>query len=168
MPPPRRPRQAWYEATRAYGALLELMNRELLEDCGVPLVWYDVMVELARSPDHALRMSELADRVLLSRSWITRRVRQLEQAGMLERRRASEDQRGVIAALTPEGLQAFQRMEASHTASIERHFSRYLSGDDAAVISRTFATISRHARQALGPAAADEAMSTASGPVGGE
>jgi DNA-binding MarR family transcriptional regulator len=130
-------------------ALLELMDRELRQDCGVPLAWYDVMVEIYRSPDHRIRMSELADRVLLSRSWITRRVRQLEEAGLLTRSVAPDDQRGIFASLTPAGLSTFSELERSHTSSINRHFTHHLNDDEARLIERRFAAITAHARGAL-------------------
>lgn len=144
MPSPAR--LAWYQTLNAMTALLELMDRELQQDCGVPLAWYDVLIEVYRSPDHSIRMSELADRVLLSRSWITRRVRQLEDAGLLTRTVAPDDQRGIIASLTPSGLYTFRKMERSHQASINRHFSTHVSDHDARLIEQRFAAIAAHAR----------------------
>lgn len=81
-------------------------------------------------------MSELADRVLLNRSWITRRVRQLEGAGLLVRTVAPDDQRGIIASLTRSGLHTFRRMERSHEASINRHFGTH-------AVKRTYSPSSR-------------------------
>lgn len=147
MPSPAR--LAWYQTLNAMTALLELMDRELQQDCAVPLAWYDVMIEVYRSPDHSIRMSELADRVLLSRSWITRRVRQLEDAGLLTRTVAPDDQRGIIASLTPSGLQTFRKMERSHQASVNRHFSAHLNDHDARLIEQRFASIAAHARSNL-------------------
>ena len=147
MPSPSR--RAWYESVRAHAALIELMDRELRADCGVPLAWYDVLVEVTHSPNGEIRMAELAERVLLSRSWLTRRVTQLEDAGLLERRAADNDQRGVCAALTPRGREIFTKMERSHAASIERHFSQHLPPEEAEVIARSFARISTSAIAAL-------------------
>ena len=77
MPAPRR--LAWYQTLRAYTVLLDIMDGELQAECGVPLAWYDVLIEISNAPGHAIRMNELADKVLLSRSWLTRRVAQLER-----------------------------------------------------------------------------------------
>ena len=98
------------------------------------------------SPGHEIRMSTLADQVLLSRSWLTRRIIQLENAGLVEGRRSGEDGRGVVAALTPEGEKAFQAWEKSHARSIARHFSQQLDDDEAAVLQRSGAALARHAR----------------------
>jgi DNA-binding MarR family transcriptional regulator len=148
-------RSAWYQTLSALTVLLELMDRELQRDCGMPLAWYDVMVEVYRAPGHSIRMSDLADRVLLSRSWITRRVRQLEDAGLLARTPAPHDQRGVIASLTPSGLETFHELERSHTASINRHFAAHLSHHDAQLIEHRFATIAAQARSTLPRTSAD-------------
>lgn len=139
MPAPRR--LAWYQTLRAYTMLLEILDAELQADCGVPLAWYDVLVEISNAPGHAIRMNELADKVLLSRSWLTRRVVQLEREGLVERRAASGDGRGIIAAMTPKGLAAFAAMEHSHSRSIRRHFSVHLDDDEAAVIAAAFGRI---------------------------
>jgi DNA-binding MarR family transcriptional regulator len=149
MPSPTPSRTAWYHTLSAMTALVELMDRELQRDCGVPLAWYDVMIEVYRSPGHAIRMSDLADRVLLSRSWITRRVRQLEDAGLLCRSAATDDLRGVTACLTPAGLEALRSMERSHTNSIDRHFAPYLEDPDARLIAERFAVIALSARREL-------------------
>lgn len=147
MPPGSR--SAWFHTLSAMTALVELMDRELQADCGRPLAFYDVMVEIYHSPGHSIRMSDLADRVLLSRSWITRRVRQLEDAGLIARSAATEDRRGITATLTPHGLDVYEAMERSHAASIHRHFGTHLSAEDARLIDRAFAAIAAHARQAL-------------------
>ena len=122
MPAPRR--LAWYQTLRAYMVLLEIMDAELQADCGVPLAWYDVLIEISNAPGHAIRMNELADKVLLSRSWLTRRVAQLEREGLVERRAASGDGRGIIAAMTPKG------------ASLRRHGA--IHSDRSAATSPTF------------------------------
>lgn len=150
MPPT--PRQAWYQALRAYTVLLEIMEAELQADCGVPLAWYDVLVEINQAPGRTIRMNDLADRVLLSRSWLTRRVAQLERAGLVERRSASGDGRGVLAAMTANGRKAFAAMERSHARSIHRHFSGHLDDLEVAVITESFARIADHGTRVLGRA----------------
>ena len=147
MPAPRR--LAWYQTLRAYTVLLEIMDTELQAECGVPLAWYDVLIEISNAPGQAIRMNELADKVLLSRSWLTRRVAQLEREGLVERRAASGDGRGIIAAMTPKGRDAFAAMERSHSRSIRRHFSELLDDDEATVIAATFSRIADRGTRAL-------------------
>jgi DNA-binding MarR family transcriptional regulator len=142
-------RAAWYHSVRAHTAVLELMDEELKRACGYPLAYYDVLIEIWRAPDHALRMNELASKVLLSRSWVTRRVAQLERAGLVERRPSSDDDRGVLAVLTPAGVDAFKQMEKVHARSIERHFSSQLTTGQARLFAERLASIGDRARDAL-------------------
>ena len=100
-------RTAWYRSLQAHVVLIQLCDNELRRDCGIPMVWYDVLVKLWLAPEQSLRMSELADQALLSRSWLTRRVIQLEQAGLVERTSADGDRRGVRATMTEKGKQVF-------------------------------------------------------------
>ncbi len=125
------------------------MDDELRADCGVPLVWYDVLIKVWLSPGHSIRMSELADQVLLSRSWLTRRVVQLEQAGLVERTRTGDDGRGVVARMTERGVQQFQEMEVSHARSIAKHFSGHLNAQEAALIRSCFTRMAEHGRAAM-------------------
>ena len=85
MPPPSGKRLAWLRMLEAHTRLIELMESDLRRDCGVPLVWYDVMIKIWVAPGRRIRMAELAEQALLSRSWLTRRVVQLEQAGLVTR-----------------------------------------------------------------------------------
>lgn len=125
----------------AHTQLVELMEHDLRRDCGVPLVWFDVMIKIWLAPEHRIRMAELAEQVLLSRSWLTRRVAQLEKAGLVRRTEAGEDGRGVVAELTPAGLTTFAEMERSHARSIAKHFSAHISDDEARIMSAAFARI---------------------------
>ncbi len=142
-------RLAWLRSLEAHTYLVELLDQDLQRDCGVPLVWYDVLVKIWRAPDHAIRMSELADQVLLSRSWLTRRVAQLEQAGLLVRRSDDSDGRGILAMITEHGTVAFQAMEASHSRSIAAHFSAHLSGEEAHIIAIALGRIASEGRASL-------------------
>jgi DNA-binding MarR family transcriptional regulator len=153
--PPKEPssrtrqRAAWYHAVRAHSALMELFERELDAECGMPLAWYDVLSTLYLSPDHSLRMSELAEHVLMSRSWLTRRVDQLVGAGLVDRCSAVGDRRGVQARLTREGKRTFIRLERSHGASVDRHFASFLNDAEAETVIATMTRIDTAARAAL-------------------
>ena len=125
----------------AHTSLVDLMESDLRHDCDVPLVWYDVMIKIWVAPGRRIRMAELAEQALLSRSWLTRRVVQLEQAGLVTRTGAGDDGRGVFAELTPAGLETFARMEKSHARSIATHFSAHISQDEARVIAAAFTRI---------------------------
>ena len=141
MPPPSGKRLAWLRMLEAHTHLIELMEADLRRDCGVPLVWYDIMIKIWVAPGRRIRMAELAEQALLSRSWLTRRVVQLEEAGLVIRTGAGDDGRGVLVEMTSTGLETFARMEESHARSIARHFSAHVSQDEARVMSAAFARI---------------------------
>ena len=143
-------RATWYAAFEAHVLLTRLLDDELQRDCGIPLDWYDVLIKLWIAPDKSLRMSELAEQVLLSRSWLTRRVMQLEGAGLVKRHSAdSSDRRAVVATMTAEGQRVFAALERSHSRSIDKHFSAYMTTEEAAVIRRVFQRIGADGRAAL-------------------
>jgi DNA-binding MarR family transcriptional regulator len=151
MPPPSGKRLAWLRMLEAHTRLVELMEADLQRDCGVPLVWYDIMIKIWVAPGRHLRMAELAEQALLSRSWLTRRVVQLEQAGLVTRTSADEDGRGVLVQMTPRGLKTFARMEESHAKSIARHFSAHVTQEEAGVLSAVFTRITTAPRTTSPP-----------------
>ncbi len=147
---PSEKRQACYDTVRANSAFMELMEREVSEATGMPMAWYDVLVNLYLAPGKAMRMSDLAATVLTSRSWLTRRVDQLERAGYVERCTADADGRGVRARLTREGRLAYIRMERVHSAAVDRHFSDVISASEADVVSKVMRRVGTSSREALG------------------
>jgi len=96
-----------------------------------PIEWYDVVFALKEMPDRRLRLSELADRLLLSRSNLTRLVDRLEKEGLLYREACPDDRRGMFAVLTAAGLTLQQQMWEVYAAGIAEYFGDAL--DDAEV-----------------------------------
>lgn len=132
----------------AHAALLRLYEQELRRDCGIPLAWYEVLVSLAESTE-AVRMSDLAERLLLSRSWLTRRIDAMEAAGLVVRSRADDDGRGVCASLTAAGRELHRRAVRSHSRSVEEHFLAHVGPAEAAVIQACFVRVGTGARSSL-------------------
>ncbi|MGH3877138.1 MAG: MarR family winged helix-turn-helix transcriptional regulator [Actinophytocola sp.] len=113
---------AWRSFLRAHARLVRVLEAELVAKHPVSLGGYDVLVQLAEAPDRRLRMAELADAVLLSRSGVTRLVDRLEVAGMVTRERFASDGRGVVAVLTTKGLDTLREAARTHLAGVMRHF----------------------------------------------
>jgi DNA-binding MarR family transcriptional regulator len=84
------------------------MERSILDEAGLSLRWYDVMLELAAASDHRLRMSDLAQRVVLSRTRVSRVVDELHATGFVIREPHEADGRSAYAVLTTAGLAAFK------------------------------------------------------------
>jgi DNA-binding MarR family transcriptional regulator len=164
--PPGSKRAAWRAVLFAQNTLVRIFDDELQRDCGTPLPVYDVLIRIWLAPRHTLRMSELAESAVLSRSWITRRVERLEQSGLVERFSADNDGRGICVRLTTAGEQAFARLEASHARSIERHFSSYLTEDEAVVIARVLDRITAAAGHTVAGTPGDGPAESASGITG--
>ena len=112
---------------------------------GIPLRWYDALVHLEETPD-GLRMNELAERILYSKSGFTRVVDRIEEAGLVRRVRPENDRRSILVVLTDEGRTTMERARRHHRHSIEQHFSRHLSDTDIKTLTRALEKLSAHAR----------------------
>ncbi|GAA3871262.1 MarR family transcriptional regulator [Saccharothrix violaceirubra] len=112
----------WRSFLRAHARLTRVLEAELIAEQRLSLAAYDVLVQLAEAPRHRLRMTELADAVLLSRSGVTRLVDRLERAGLVLRERADGDGRGVVAVLTAQGVDRLRTAGGTHLTGVARHF----------------------------------------------
>lgn len=105
------------------------MEKELA-DAGTPLGWYDVLLQLAEAPERRLRMAELADRVLLSRSGLTRLVDRLAAEGLVRREPSPSDARGTYTVLTQAGFERLRAAAPVHLAGIDQHWVSQFSDDE--------------------------------------
>src|ERR1700674_2702379 len=129
---------AWRSFLTAHAALINQIERELLEAEVVPLSWYDVLFALYDAPGQRLRMNELASTIVLSRSGLTRLVDRLEVEGLLKRERSASDRRGAFAVLTEKGLEAMRKAWPVYARGIEEHFARFLSDEEAYILTGVF------------------------------
>ncbi|ALG06682.1 MarR family winged helix-turn-helix transcriptional regulator [Kibdelosporangium phytohabitans] len=121
---------AWRSFLRAHAKVTRCLEAELLSEQRLSLGAYDVLAELAAAPEHCLRMAELAEAVLLSRSGVTRLVDRLERAGLVTRERVDGDGRGVVARLTQAGAARLGTASRTHLAGVVRHFVELLDGQE--------------------------------------
>ena len=125
---------AWRAFLRAHARVVRELEREL----------QDVVVregQLAAEGDHRLRMSELADRLLLSRSGATRLIDRLVAEGLVERASCESDRRGQWAALTPAGYKRLRRASPTHLRGVAEHFLDRLSADDLVELERMLGSV---------------------------
>jgi DNA-binding MarR family transcriptional regulator len=113
---------AWRGLLAAHASLTAALDAQLRRAHGLPLTSYEVLLFLADAPDGQMRMAELADSVLLSRSGLTRLVDRLERDRLIERRRCGEDARGLFAVITPAGRELFDRARVTHLAGVRDLF----------------------------------------------
>ena len=121
---------AWRTFLQAHARVVRELERELQAEQGLALTDYDVLVQLGAVEGRRLRMSELADRLLLSRSGVTRLVDRLVTAGLVERVNCDDDRRGQWAALTDAGLRRLREASPTHLRGISEHFLDRLSADE--------------------------------------
>ncbi|REH41978.1 DNA-binding MarR family transcriptional regulator [Kutzneria buriramensis] len=127
----------WRSFLRAHARIVRHLETELVAEQSLSLASYDVLVQLAEAPGRRMRMTELADAVLLSRSGVTRLVDRLERTGLVSRERADGDGRGVVAVLTQTGLDRLRSASGTHLAGVVRHFVDALGEAEIAVFGRT-------------------------------
>ena len=123
IPEPRDPRlETWRSFLVAHAQIRRQLERELQAEQSLGLGEYEVLLLLARATDRQLRMSDLADRLVLSRSGVTRLVDRLEADALVERTSCATDRRGSWATLTKAGLERLRRASPTHLRGVGMHF----------------------------------------------
>jgi DNA-binding MarR family transcriptional regulator len=115
--------EAWINFLRAHSAVTRQFNAELQAEHGLTLSDFDVLAQLAPAPERALKRVELAERVLLTPSGITRLLSGLERAGWVEKGECEEDARVTYAVLTDEGYEKYRKASRTHRASVRAMLS---------------------------------------------
>ena len=119
----------WRHLLGVESRLNDRLDVELREAHGVTLAEYGVLVHLSESGPYGMRMSELAERLLLSRSGLTRRIDSMVRAGLVARRSCPADGRGAMAELTAEGMEKLTAAAPTHVAGVRRYLIDALAGD---------------------------------------
>ncbi|WP_307188857.1 MarR family winged helix-turn-helix transcriptional regulator [Nocardia anaemiae] len=121
--------------------LATALNRQLQRDSDLTLAEYRILVLLSEAPDRSLRMSELADGVLSSRSRLTHQIRRLETQRMVRRNTCLEDGRGVLAELTEEGMRRLEAAAPGHVEAVRRNFIDLLGPEQLEIVGEVFARV---------------------------
>ena len=138
--------RAWRALIQVTTGVLGVLDNELQAEHGLSLGEYEVLVHLSEAPEHSLRMADLATRLHLSPSGITRRIDGLERAGLVERRRCPSDRRGSNAVLTPEGMRRLKAAAPTHVRGVRAHFIDQLSEKEIANLASVLAVDPRRRR----------------------
>jgi len=132
---------AWRMLLTAHARVVDHLARELDDHAELPLSWYEVLLYLRESPAGRLRMHELAESFLLSRSAVTRFVDRMVDAGLVRRSACDSDRRGMFVEATDLGISRFRAAAPIHLAGIARHFADLLSDEEAAVMAKALRRI---------------------------
>jgi len=145
-----RPDALWLDAWRgvlfASARVLRIADPALIDDVGFSLIWMDVLAQLYDAPGHRLRMAELQERSLFTRSGMTRLIDRMEAAGLVSREPVKGDRRGVLIVLTPDGEQRHRDAFEAHLPVIEREFGRRLTPEQHRAIADALAVFWHEAR----------------------
>jgi DNA-binding MarR family transcriptional regulator len=128
---------AWGALLRVHAAVVPVLDQRLVAQVGMPLRFYDVLLELAAAPGHKLRMTDLAERVVLSRTRVSRLVDDMATAGLLVREQNPQDGRSAYAALTDAGLGRYRQAAPIYLAGIEEHFAQRLADSELEALAAT-------------------------------
>lgn len=135
---------AWRGLLFAHAKVIRQLEADMLEQHDLPITWFDVLSRLNQSPAGRLRMHELEEVSVFTRSGMTRLADRLEAAGLVRRERSSEDRRGVYVAITDAGRTMIADVWPDHAASIQRYFGQYLDADDAESLRTATDKILKH------------------------
>ena len=127
--------EAWINFLRAHAAVTRQFNAELLATHALTINDYDVLAQLSRAPEQALKRVDLAESVLLTPSGITRLLKGLEEAGWVSNRPCAEDSRVTYAVLTPAGKRKLAEARKTHVASVRALFSERFDHDELASLA---------------------------------
>jgi len=143
--PTAKQRAQWRVFLETALALIDILDAELQAQRGISLGWYDVLVHLEDAPE-GLGMTELANRILFSKSGLTRVVDRMEAAGLVRRERPPEDRRVVRVLLTPSGNEALNAARAVHRQGIQEHFVSHVDSAKLDALAEALHGVREHVR----------------------
>ena len=129
--------EAWRAVLQVSVSLLERLDAELQSAHQLSLSEYEVFVHLSAAPLRRLRMRELAERALVSRSRLTHTVDRLERRGLVTRERCETDRRGFFAVLTDDGRAALEAAAPTHVAGVRRYLIDRIPADALPIVTRS-------------------------------
>ena len=125
----------WGALLKVHAALVPRLDRELQDTHGLPLTWYDVLLELNSAPERRLTMGQLGAVAAVSRTRVSRVVDELVRAGLVTRESNPDDGRSAFAAMTPAGRAALRKAAPTYVAAVHREFADHLTGREAEVLA---------------------------------
>nr|WP_225311323.1 MarR family transcriptional regulator [Microbispora cellulosiformans] len=135
--------RAWRAHLAAHRLLFLQLDREL-QGSGLSLNDYEILVNLSESPGRRMRMSELADATIQSRSRLSHQISRMEAAGLVTREECEDDRRGTFAVLTDQGWEMIRRVAPDHVDSVRRHFIDLMTPEQVSALERIYAPVIDH------------------------
>jgi DNA-binding MarR family transcriptional regulator len=129
---------AWRSLVEVHARVTRRIEGEIEQNCGIPLIWYELLAQVGQSEGQGLRMFDLAERVLLSRSGLTRLVDRMEEAGLVARTGVARDRRGTLVTITQQGAALLVEAAPVYQKGVEECFTQHVTPDEAATLQRIF------------------------------
>jgi DNA-binding MarR family transcriptional regulator len=133
--------RAWLSASQL---LNDQLSRELQDKHGLTIADYEILVRLSEAPERRLRMSELAEQTLSSRSRLSHQIDRMEKAGLVERQVCADDRRGAFAVMTGHGWAALVAAAPDHVESVRVHLVDRLSDEQFAALGCACEQVAQH------------------------
>jgi DNA-binding MarR family transcriptional regulator len=140
---------AWIGFLRVYRALQHQLDAQLQTQHNLPLGSFEVLLYLALAPQQRLRLSDLANVVLLSLSGVSRLVDRLVRTGLVVKETASEDGRGAYAVLTDAGFELLRKAHQTHLAGVRKHFLQHFTSEELALLEKFWERLLPEASRSL-------------------
>ncbi|MDH6132039.1 DNA-binding MarR family transcriptional regulator [Kitasatospora sp. MAA4] len=137
---------AWRGFLAAGHLVARHLEQQLKDDSGLSHTQYEILVHLSAAPDGELRMADLAERLVTSKSGLTYQVAQLEKAGLVGRRSCTSDVRGVFAQLTDQGAAVLREAAPGHVEAVREALIDVLDRDQLAVLAEALGEVVRRLR----------------------
>lgn len=138
--------KAWRRYIVASRRLLEALDLDLAEH-ELSMADYEILAQLSDAPDRSMRMSELAEVAMLSRSRLSHRMKVMEKAGWVERRACTDDKRGFYAVMTAKGWRAIVAAAPDHVESVRTRFVDHLTKGDQEVLAEIFERVTKSLKE---------------------
>ncbi|GAA2281806.1 MarR family transcriptional regulator [Nonomuraea roseoviolacea subsp. roseoviolacea] len=138
--------RAWRTQLAVHKLLMHRLDRELQEH-SLSVNDYEILVNLSESPGRRMRMSDLADATIQSRSRLSHQISRMEAKGLVSREECRDDRRGTFAVLTEEGWETIQRVAPHHVASVREHFIDRLTDDQLDALEQAYRPIVEHLKK---------------------
>jgi DNA-binding MarR family transcriptional regulator len=133
--------RAWRAFVTGSQLLMHQLGRELQSEQGLTHNDYEILVRLSEAPDRQMRMTDLAESCLLSKSRLSHQVTRMEEAGLVTRADCPSDRRGAFAVLTAEGMLRLEQAAPMHVEGVRRHFLDQLTADELEVVGRVLGKV---------------------------
>ncbi|MFF7633697.1 MarR family winged helix-turn-helix transcriptional regulator [Kitasatospora sp. NPDC008050] len=138
---------AWRGFLAASNLVARRLEQQLKDEAGLSHTQYEILVHLSAMPEGALRMTELAERLITSKSGLTYQVAQLEKAGLVGRRSCASDVRGVVAYLTETGQEALRAAAPGHVAAVRAALIDVLDREQLVAVAEALGEVARRLRE---------------------